>query len=98
MIRKLLTFGVLMVALGSTRPWAQVSREDAVIGGSLPAPLPLFPAGNWWNQDITNAPIDSRSSQFISFVGITRTVHPDFGGYASSSSYDIYGFPFAVVG
>ena len=27
-----------------------------VLGGALPGPLPLFPADNWWNTDISAAP------------------------------------------
>ena len=40
---------------------------------------PLFPADNWWNQDISNAPIDPQSNTYIDFVGRTRQAHPDFG-------------------
>ena len=39
----------------------------------------LFPADNWWNQDISQAPVDPRSDAFIDFIGRTRTAHPDFG-------------------
>jgi hypothetical protein len=39
----------------------------------------LFPADNWWNQDISNAPVDPHSDSYISFIGRTRTSHPDFG-------------------
>jgi hypothetical protein len=69
----------------------------ATLGGPLPGPLPLLPADNWWNVDISGAPVDSHSSSFISFIGTTRTLHPDFGGDASPGSVDIYGFPYAVV-
>jgi len=67
--------------------------------GALPGPLPLFPADNWWNQDISAAPVDSRSAQFIAFInnGGTRRLHPDFGGYESAGSQNIYGFPYVVV-
>lgn len=68
---------------------------SATIGGPLPGPLPLFPPDNWWNLDISNAPVDTRSASFISFIGTTRTLHPDFGGDAGGA--DIYGFPYAVV-
>jgi len=40
---------------------------------------PLFPADNWWNLDISNAPVDPQSSAFINFIGSSRTSHPDFG-------------------
>lgn len=67
--------------------------------GALPGPLPLFPADNRWNQDISAAPVDARSPQFIAFInnGGTRRLHPDFGGYESPGSQNIYGFPYGVV-
>lgn len=69
----------------------------AVINGPLPGPLPLFPRTNWWNLDISTAPVDGASTSFISFVGTARGLHPDFGGDVSPGSVDIYGFPYAVV-
>jgi hypothetical protein len=70
---------------------------EAQLGGPLPGPLPLFPRSNWWNRDISTAPIDPNSDNFISFVGTGRSAHPDFGGEASPGSADIYGFPYIVV-
>ncbi|MGE5059615.1 MAG: hypothetical protein ACM3N3_10255 [Betaproteobacteria bacterium] len=71
---------------------------NAARGGALPQPLPLFPADNWWNLDISSWPVDSNSASFISFInnGGTRRLHPDFGGNAGSG-YAIYGMPYAVV-
>ncbi len=66
-------------------------------GGALPGPLPLFPADNWWNVDISAAPIDPNSTNFINFVGVTRGLHPDFGGEVSPGSAQVYGMPYAVV-
>jgi hypothetical protein len=51
----------------------------------------LFPADNWWNQDISAAPLDAQSEAFIDFVGRTRTLHPDFGPPP-------YGIPYVGVG
>jgi hypothetical protein len=67
--------------------------------GGLPGPLPLFPADNWWNQDISAAPVDARSTQLIAFInnGGTRRLHPDFGAYEAPGSHNIYGFPYVVV-
>ena len=31
-------------------------------GGALPGPLPLFPPGNWWNADVSAAPVDPSSA------------------------------------
>jgi hypothetical protein len=71
---------------------------NSVRGGALPQPLPLFPADNWWNLDISNWPVDAKSESFISFInnGTTRRLHPDFGGNAGSGNA-IYGMPYAVV-
>jgi len=89
---------VRLAAAGALFAAATVTlAATATIGGTLPGPLPLFPADNWWNLDVSNAPIDPRSSSFISFVGTTRSLHPDFGGDATPGSVDIYGFPFVVV-
>ena len=51
----------------------------------------LFPSDNWWNQEITNAPIDPRSADYIAFIGASRTGHPDFGPPP-------YGIPYVGVG
>lgn len=67
------------------------------LGGLLPGPLPLFPRSNWWNLDVSAAPLDPNSSNYIAFVGVNRSAHPDFGGEASPGSVEIYGFPYVVV-
>ena len=68
-----------------------------VLGGPLPQPLPLFPPTNWWNTDISSAPVDSNSAAFINYIGAGRKLHPDFGGDSDDSSSPIYGFPYIVV-
>ena len=72
---------------------------QSTLGGPLPGPLPLFPATNWWNADISTAPVDPASASYIAFInnGSTRRMHPDFGGDASPGSVEIYGFPYLVV-
>jgi hypothetical protein len=69
------------------------------LGGPLPGPLPLFPADNWWNLDISSAPTDPASASYIAFInnGSVRTMHPDFGGDVSPGSVQNYGFPYVVV-
>jgi hypothetical protein len=83
---------VLTAALAVAAP-----ASTGVIGGALPGPLPLFPADNWWNLDITAAPVDPASAAYISFIGATRAAHPDFGGNVSTGSVQVYGFPYVVV-
>src|SRR5687768_121427 len=62
-----------------------------------PVAAPVFPADNWWNTDISAAPVDPSSASYISFIGGTRALHPDFGGEESPGSTGIYGFPYAIV-
>jgi hypothetical protein len=58
----------------------------------------VFPLSNWWNTDITAAPVDARSAQLIDFISgrtpanttALRRLHPDFGPPP-------YGFPYVVV-
>lgn len=50
----------------------------------------VFPVSNWWNQDISAAPLDTRSAQFMSWIGTTKQSHPDFGPPP-------YGIPYVVV-
>lgn len=66
-------------------------------GGELPGPLPLFPPDNWWNTDVSAAPVDPGSAGFISYIGATRGLHPDFGGDSGEPEYPIYGMPYIVV-
>jgi hypothetical protein len=47
--------------------------------GPLPGPLPLFPPDNWWNVDISSAPVDANSANFITYIGPEDGMHPDFG-------------------
>ena len=69
------------------------------IGGTLPGPLPLFPSDNWWNADVSSAPLDSNSAAFINFIGATRSLHPDLGGDITPGvpADGTYGIPYVVV-
>jgi hypothetical protein len=58
----------------------------------------VFPATNWWNVDVSAAPVDARSVQFIDWISgrsatnttAVRRLHPDFGPPP-------YGIPYVVV-
>lgn len=65
-------------------------------GGALPGPLPIFPPDNWWNVDVSSAPVDPHSADFIDFIGGNVGLHPDFGGDADSFP-EIYGMVYLVV-
>ena len=74
-----------------------VAAAASTLGGAIPGPLPIFPRDNWWNLDVSTAPIDPSSTNYITFIGLTRGMHPDFGGDVSPGSAQIYGFPYAIV-
>jgi hypothetical protein len=78
------------------------ASEPPRIGG-----CPIFPAftggdaarsaanQSAWNQDVSRAPIDLRSSGYIDRIGSlggNQVVHPDFGGNGA------YGIPYTTVG
>jgi uncharacterized repeat protein (TIGR01451 family) len=67
------------------------------IDGPLNVPLPLFPPSNWWNLDISQAPMDNGSGNFINHIGGGTPLHPDFGPEESPGSVNIYGFPYVIV-
>ena len=66
--------------------------EDSLVGRQV------FTPGNWWNLDVSAAPLDSNSAGFIDFISgrsasnptATRQLHPDFGPPP-------YGIPYVVV-
>jgi hypothetical protein len=66
-------------------PSSQVTLEDAL------GCRQLYPSSNWWNQDISSAPVDPNSAAFINFIGATKSLHPDFGPPP-------YGIPYVGVG
>ena len=37
----------------------------------------VLPADNWWNLDVSRAPVDPRSSSYISWIGSGQRLHPD---------------------
>jgi len=78
---------------------AQCPATVPVQGAALPGPLPLFPPDNWWNVDISAAPVDPGSASYVAFInnGGVRRLHPDFGGEAAPGSVDVYGMPYAIV-
>ncbi len=75
------------------------AAAQASVGGALPQPLPLFPPDNWWNVDISGAPVDAaHTAGYIGWIGATRGLHPDFGGDVNAGdASNIYGFPYISV-
>jgi hypothetical protein len=90
---------IAFVLLTAPAALAQCPASVPVQGAAPTVPLPLFPSNNWWNLDISAAPVDPGSASYISFInnGGTRRLHPDFGGEVSPGSVDTYGMPYAIV-
>ncbi len=95
---RLLAISVALVTALVASP-AAARAQGVSLGGTLPQPLPLFPPDNWWNLDVSQAPLDPNSQSFIGFIGSTRRLHPDWGGSAGDPGNPnaIYGLPYIVV-
>lgn len=83
--------------LASVALVSSAAAQSPQRGGALPQPLPLFPLTNWWNTDVSAAPVDPKSAAYISDIGASGGMHPDFGGDSGEPSAPIYGMPFIVV-
>jgi hypothetical protein len=53
---------------------------------------PILPAENPLNQEIADAPVSPNSASYITSIGLTAHLHPDFGTNPK------YGIPYTVVG
>lgn len=71
--------GLLAASLAVAAAVTLAAQTPPTIGGALP---PLFPSDNWWNQDVSQAPVAAESAAILGFInnGGNRRLHPDFGG------------------
>lgn len=68
-------------------PAAPTAADSAVVLNEDFGEIALFPADNWWNLDISAAPVDPASAAFIALLSgrvgenttAVRRLHPDFG-------------------
>ena len=70
----------VLVALVGAGALLHASLTESLVGRQV------FPVTNWWNQDVSTAPVDSNSAAYINYIsgrtgGTTpvRRLHPDFG-------------------
>jgi hypothetical protein len=63
-------------------------------GASLNGFVP-FPISNLWNTDISTAPVDPNSNNYINYIGASVTLHPDFG--AGTYHNQSLGIPYQIV-
>jgi hypothetical protein len=89
-VSRFVALAAILCGLVAATVLAQVVRN-----GPLPAPLPLFPSDNWWNVDVTNAPIDANNAAYKTYIG-GEGMHPDFGAEGDTEP-EIYGIPFISV-
>ena len=54
----------------------------------------IFPADNPWNTDISGYPVHPNSASYVSFIGATKFLHPDFGTFWNGEPI---GIPYAIV-
>jgi hypothetical protein len=93
-LTRALTIFVGTVSLLALPP--AVRAQGVVLDGTMPQPLPLFPADNWWNVDVSQAPLDTNSAAFMSRFAPSRRIHADWGGSATDPD-TMYGIPYIVV-
>lgn len=82
---------LISVSVAAAQSCSQMSLgRSASLNGFIP-----FPADNAWNQDISSAPVDPNSTNYIDFIGASTPLHPDFGAglYAGST----IGIPYVVI-
>lgn len=58
--------------------------------GQTPGGCPILPANNVWNTPVSTLPVDANSAAYISTIGSSRYLHPDFSSGGG-------GIPFTIV-
>jgi len=83
-------FGLLASGFAQSGTCSGMSLgQGANLNGFVP-----FPSSNW-NTDISSAPVDPNSSNYINYIGSTVTLHPDFG--AGIYHRQTIGIPYQIV-
>ena len=90
-----LTIAGLFLCCGSA--FSQAGTCSAMTVGQLTTLNGFVPfqSTSLWNADISNAPVDPNSANYINFIGSTVTLHPDFG--AGTFHNQTIGIPYQVV-
>jgi hypothetical protein len=68
--------------------FSDAAGASATIGG-----CPVFPSNNYWNTPVDTLPLHSSSATWVSSVGASAKLHPDWGNVLA----DNYGIPYATV-
>jgi hypothetical protein len=90
LVLTLLSFAFISIA-AIAQSCSQLSLgRMASLNGFIP-----FPSDNPWNEDISSAPVDPNSDNYINFIGTTTPLHPDFGAGLYDGS--TMGIPYVIV-
>ncbi|MGD2102256.1 MAG: hypothetical protein PVG83_08445 [Acidimicrobiia bacterium] len=66
---------------------------------AVPDRCPIFPSDDVWNTRVDHLPVHSSSAAYISTIGSSATLHPDFGsGVWPPGSESPIGIPYLEVG
>lgn len=68
--------------------------DSGALGVNAALSRMLFPADNPWNAPIDTAAVDPNSAAILSNIGLTTSLHPDFG---ASYNGGPFGIPYVVV-
>ena len=91
--------GAPRTARTPTAPPAQATAADSALLLEDLSGRQVFPINNWWNLDVSQAPVDTGGHTYLDFISgrspsnptATRHLHPDFGPPP-------YGIPYVTVG
>src|SRR5512138_3088260 len=74
--------------LAASLVWGMPENSQAApqIGGCQ-----VFPSDNIWNTRVDSLPVHSNSAAFVSSIGTSTSLHPDFGSDTN------WGIPYVVV-
>jgi hypothetical protein len=87
--------GVMLRGRASNRVRFRVGAQQPDLGaGASLNGRRVFPADNPWNQDVSNEPVDPNSANLIASMGLTTSLHPDFGTVWNGAPN---GIPYVVV-
>ncbi len=73
----------------------EAPKEEPLYGNGVSLRgMPVFPANNLWNQDISKHPTDRLAQRILERIGLDKPLHPEFGGpYQGKPN----GIPYVVV-
>lgn len=96
-MNRLFAFHIAAVILLCSAAFSQAGTCAGMTVGQLTSlnGFVPFPSASLWNTDISSAPVDPNSANYINFIGSTVTLHVDFG--AGTFHNQTLGIPYQVV-